>query len=188
MIQLNLEKNSGMNINLDKEVVNLKRIIGSLTWDMRQTTEADFDLDLWGFLLNANDQIDESSDIVYWGQKEHPTKCLSVPVDSRDGSKEETININFETVPSTDSTIAVYVFLHKASQRNQTFGMISNAKFTLSNAEDGKQIVQYSINQYVSDTCLHVGNFKKVNGNWHFEPEAASGVFNEQEVVNMYCA
>ena len=190
MLELNLEKPAnGLGLNLTKTDPTLKNVLGVLKWDMNNTHSGDFDMDIWAFVMKRqgdDDILFGGSDVIYWDQKSHPTGAVSIPFDSRDGSKEELINVSLDKVPADRDVVAVYVFLHKAAERKQTFGMISNASFSLANADTNNGIVNYKINQFVSETALHIGNFVRRQDGWHFDPEGAAAALAEQDVVNLY--
>ena len=189
MLQMNLEKKEGLSLNFSKVAPALVNLAGIMKWDMNSVSKESFDLDIWGLVMQSQgdeDILSEGSDVVYWDQKTHPTGAVSIPFDSRDGSKQETFNATLSKIPANRDTVAVYVFLHKAAERKQTFGMISNATFTLADADTKEGLVEYKISQYVHETALHVGNFRRKADGWHFEPEGVAAAINEQDVINLY--
>jgi len=190
MITLDLNKNPEMILDLTKAAPSLVNLRGDMSWQMRQVTGVDFDLDLFGIVLDANSKLNAATDVVYFKNKTHPSGCASVPVDNTDGSDVESIFFNLPKTPVDRPIIAIYVVIFQGNNNNrgQTFGMIGNAKFSLFDNDTGEHVADYNISQYVNDNVLHIGNLVRNEGSWNFEPEGLGANINSiNDVVAAYC-
>jgi len=70
MLMLNLSKEPGMVLDLNKIAPSMKTARAVLNWDMHpahgQNLNADFDLDIFVFALNASGKITAISDVVFY--------------------------------------------------------------------------------------------------------------------------
>lgn len=192
-IQLNLTKDPAMILNLSKTAPDLVTLRGDLNWEPHPVhancKKNGFDLDIFIVALNANGKIESGDDVVYFNNKFNANGSISVPVDNQtgEGEDDEFFTVNTQTLRADRSQVEVFVFLHEADIRKQNFGMIAEAKFTISNADTGSAIVEYSLNQnYGTSTALHVGSLVRTGGGFEFHPVGAGGNFGPQEVINMY--
>ncbi|HET8685149.1 MAG TPA: TerD family protein [Methanosarcina sp.] len=174
-------------LDLTKARPSLKKLKGVLAWDKVNNTSAhsEFDMDIWVFCLDKDGKIGGQNNIVFFNHKE--ANGFSIPRDEREGgNKPEEMFADLLTVPSNIQSADIFVIIHEAVPRQQTFGMVSKATFTLIDDEKGDVIQSYRINDHVGDIALHVGSLIRQNGGWAFDPIGQSGTMNPNEIYNAY--
>jgi tellurium resistance protein TerD len=188
---LDLNKSSGL-LDLTKNNPSLKSVRGLLNWDVNPIHGASltkgFDLDIFAFVLNDNGKMDGLLDVVYFRNKTYANGSITIPVDNRtgEGENDEHIDIIFDKVPVNKTKIDVCVILHDASARGQSFGMIANAYFTLTDNDSGVELAKYELSRYTNETAIHIGQFAKVNGSWEFMPSGDVAEANPNDIVSGY--
>lgn len=207
MMVLNLDKNEpAMILDLTKELPALKNIMGTLQWDPHPlhgtAGVADYDLDIFLFGTNALGKVFRQEDVMYFRNKVHASGAYSVPVDNRngvdtpDGDPDEYFMAHLDMFPADIHQLHVWVFIHDAVARNQSFGKVANTRFDLRDADapqkpDGSMadpVVRYLVNQEFKDeTCLHVATIARTANGWEVRPVGTAGVFNPNEVLAAYC-
>lgn len=207
MMVLDLDKNQpAMILDLTKDLPDLKNILGSLQWDPHPlhgtAGVADYDLDIFLFGTDANGKVFRQEDIMYFKNKFHKSGAYSVPVDNQngvdtpDGDPDEYFMAHLDKFPADLHQLHVWVFIHDAVNRGQSFGKVANTRFDLYNADlpknaDGSMadpVVRYLVNQdFKNETCLHVATIARANGGWEIRPVGTAGVFNPNEVLGAYC-
>lgn len=186
---LNLSKTTPM-LDLTKAAPALKNLRGLLNWDMHPVKGASlsegFDLDVFAFALNSAGKITSGSDVVFFNNKN--AHGISIPRDNRtgDGADDEEILIALDKVPADKTTIDVFVFIHEAAKRNQTFGMVQNATFSLTN-QDTKEVIQtYKLSELLTETSVHIGALVRTANGWGFDPYGDAGNQDPNAVAGAY--
>lgn len=194
MIVLDLDKNQpAMVLDLAK-VPDLKRIKGNLNWDphplYRDSVSQGYDLDFFLFGVGADGKIAGGGDVAYFKQKMHASGAYGVPVDNQTGGgdDDEYFFTELDKMPANIDQLHVYVFIHEAAKRGQSFGMVANTQVDLSDADTGEVKVRYLINQqFTNETCLHVATIARANGGWEIRPIGDGAVADPNEVLSVYC-
>lgn len=189
MTTLNLSKGNGL-LNLTKAAPNFKTIKGILNWDMHPTkakslTEG-FDLDIFAFVLNDNEKITSGNDVVYFNNKYYNKDVIAIPVDNRDGEGDDDEYIDMKLNQLDKNIVDLYVIIHDGEQRGQNFGMMANSSFTLVDFENNKEIQRYNLNEYTSETAIHIGRFSKKNGEWNFDSFGVGAIADPNTIVAAY--
>lgn len=192
-VTLDLNKQSGI-LNLTKEVPGLKKIVGVLNWNEnplhKNSLTQGFDLDIFAFVLGADQKLVSADCVVFFNNKHLNGGGVSVPVDNRTGAgdDDEKIFIEHAKLLNPKKYIDVYVFIHEAVERGQTFGMMTNASFTMTDEETGKEIVKYNISTYTNETVIHIGRFEVLdNGSGlKFEPSGDARQADPNQVAAAY--
>jgi tellurium resistance protein TerD len=190
MITLDLNKSAGT-LDLTKAAPNFKTIRGLLNWDVNPVHGASltqgFDLDIFAFVLDANQKISGGGDVVYFKNKNYGGGAITVPVDNRtgEGDNDEHIDLKLADLAGKDH-VDIYVFIHEAQQRGQNFGMMAKSSFVLSDVENKTDLVKYELSKYTNETALHVGRFSKVGTDWTFNPAGDSAAADPNTVVGAY--
>ena len=185
---LNLSKTTAV-LDLTKAAPGLKNIRGLLNWDPNPSQgygNHDFDLDIFVFALNSAGKITSGADVVFFNNKH--AHGISVPRDNRNGqgNDDEELFVDLDKVPADKQILDVYVFIHEATQRQQFFGMMANATFTLFNKDTGQAIQEYKISSLTSETAIHIGALTRSSGGWAFEPSGEAGVMDPNAVAGGY--
>lgn len=204
---LDLDKNKpAMILDLTKELPQLVNLMGTLQWDPHPlhgtAGVSDYDLDIFLFGTNVAGKVTAPGDIVFFNNKTHASGAYSVPVDNTngvdtaDGEPDEYFLAALNEVPASLAELHVWVFIHDAVNRNQSFGKIANTRFDLRDADapakaDGTfadPVVRYVINQeFKNETCLHVATIARKGTGWEIRPIGTAGVFDPNQVLAAYC-
>lgn len=189
MIMLDLNKNSGVALDLTKADPGLKNVKVLLNWDEHpvhaKSTADGFDLDLWAYALDANGKITSAEQICYFNNKNLYNGAVILPRDNRtgEGDDDEEILVNLEKIPTNITSVAIYAFIYDADKRAQHFGMVANANVKVINADTGTVIAQYNITQdFNGQTAVFVGSMDKTS----FTPDGGAGVMDPNQVVGFY--
>ena len=204
---LDLDKNQpAMTLDLTKDLPKLLNIMGTLQWDAHPlhgtAGVADYDLDIFLFGTNALGKVFRQEDVMYFKNKTHASGAYSVPVDNTngvdtaDGEPDEYFLAHLEKFPADIHQLHVWVFIHDAVNRGQSFGKVANTRFDIRDADapakpDGTladPVVRYQVNQeFQNETCLHVATIARTATGWEIRPEGNAGVFGPNEVLAAYC-
>lgn len=173
-------------IDLGKQFPKLTNLIGELTWSMHplygESLTQGFDLDLAAFCLNSSGKISGGQDVVFYGNPNLAGGSVSVPVDNRTGkgALDETVVLDLNSIPTSYVSIDLYVSVFEATKRNQNFGMMVDAKFTLKNGSDNTVMQSYRLEAYPDADLLYVGRVSRTPAGWSFDPigEPSKGTLN----------
>lgn len=186
---LNLAKTTPM-LDLTKAAPALKNLRGLLNWDMHHVKGASltegFDLDIFAFVLGSSGKIGGGQDVVFFNNKN--AHGVVLPRDNRtgEGTDDEEILIALDKVPADKTTIDLFVFIHDATKRNQTFGMMQNATFSLVD-QDTKAVIQaYKLSELLTETSVHIGALVRNANGWGFEPYGDAGNQDPNAVAGAY--
>lgn len=193
-MSINLQK--GQKVSLSKESAGLSRVIVGLGWDeaapqrpeqkkglfsgifgggssggMQSIGGDNIDCDASAFLLQ-NGRLMNKGDIVYYGNLRHVSGTVTHMGDNLTGAGEgddEQIVVELDRVPMQYDKIVVTVNIYHALQKNQHFGMISNAFIRLVDARNNKEICRYNLTEsYPGITAMVFGEIYRHNGEWKF--------------------
>ena len=164
----------GQRVDLTKGRPSLTKILIGLGWDVNcYDGEADFDLDSSVFMLNENGRICREDDFIFYGNLQHPTKCVMHTGDNRTGEgsgDDEVIKVNLKDIPQQYETLAVTVTIYDALTRCQNFGMVKNAYIRIIDESNGEELLRYDLSEdFSTETALVVAEIYKRNGEWKFK-------------------
>jgi len=141
---INMSKNQKINM-VKEDGSAIKNIFVGVNWDMnRYAGEADADLDIHGFVTNADRKVGYPGDIVnyntYGNGSAYPWCEFSGDNLTGDDSKgimfngkhyDEYFVIHADKFPQDRSELTICLTIYRAVQRMQNFGMINNARMTI---------------------------------------------------------
>lgn len=190
---INLEK--GQKVSLDKGMQFAKAGLG---WDVNgYDNGADFDLDASVFMLGANGKLTSDDDFVFYNHARHSSNSVIYSGDNRTGDgagDDESILIDFSKIPANIERLVFVVTIHKAAERKQNFGMVSNAYIRLLslNAIDdanGKEELRFDLSEdYSTETSMIVAEIYRHNGEWKFAAKGEGSKDELQDLLNKYSA
>lgn len=189
MALLDLSKTTPM-LDLSKAAPSLRQVRGLLNWDPHPSyagsLSVGFDLDIFAFVLNAQGKVTSGSDVVFFNNKK--AHGVHIPKDNRtgEGKDDEELLIALPQVPSDKTAIEIFVFLHDAVGRKQTFGMISNATFSLIDADTGHTIQSYRLTDMVTETAVHIGSLARNASGWGFQPIGDANTMDPNQVAQAF--
>lgn len=162
----------GGNVSLSKEAPGLESVTVGLGWDVRATDGAAFDLDASCFLLNAEGKVRSDADFIFYNNKTSACGSVQHKGDNLTGAgdgDDEQVAVQLTAVPADVAKIAFAVTIHEADQRQQNFGMVSNAFIRVVNAGDDKELARFDLSEDAStNTSLIFGELYRHNGEWKF--------------------
>ncbi|MCK5715954.1 MAG: TerD family protein [Thiomargarita sp.] len=167
-----IQLQKGANISLSRQVPNLKHIVIGLGWDARTTVGTDFDLDASAFMLDNQEKSILDEYFIFYNNLKSPEGALEHLGDNLDGQGEgddEMITVSLEEIPIIIQKVVFTVTIHDAEDRNQNFGMISNAFIRVTNQETDEEIMRYNLGEDFSiETAMIFGELYRYQGEWKF--------------------
>lgn len=181
---LNLSK--GISLDLTKNLPTLKKIKVGLGWDCYPSKS--MDLDVFALLLH-NNKIQDSSDIVFFNQKD-TNKGIVLSGDNRNGEgdgDDETIFVDLDKVPQDISEVLFFANIYEANTRQQNFGMVKNAYIRIINEDTNKEEAIYVLNEEGGlYTAFKFAGLKRNANGWSLETYGEGTHGNVQEIANKY--
>lgn len=145
----------------------LHKIRASFGWNLKGV---DCDIDASAFLLDMSGKVPDDSWFVFYGQPESPDGSVSFAKDSRDGGRES-IPIDLDRLSGNICRIVFVLTIHEAFARKQNFSMVKDAYIRLLNADTGKELLSFCMDQYYENvTSMTIGEIYLHNGQWKFNP------------------
>ncbi len=167
---VNLQK--GQKVDLTKGRAGLSKVIVGLGWDTNKFDGADFDLDACAFLLGENGKCASAEDFVYYNNLKHKSGSVEHLGDNLTGEGEgddEQVTINLSQVPANVSKIAITVTIHMAAERNQNFGLVSNAFVRVLDEGSNTELLRYDLSEdYSIETALVFAELYRHGAEWKF--------------------
>lgn len=110
--------------------------------------------------------------------------------DNRTGNgagDDESILIDSSLLPAEITEISIFLTIHEAKSRGQTFGQISNSFVRLLNEDSGEELARYDLqNEFATAITIQVGSLIKGTNGWEFKAVGAGTDANGlQEVLGM---
>lgn len=165
----------GKKIDLTKGNSSLKRINVALGWKQsRYDGQAEADLDVSVFMVDANGSVRDDQDLVFYGNLAHESGGVVHSGDERTGSKDgddEVIQVDFDRVPAHVEKLVFIITIHDADQHRQNFGQIEKSYARVDNADTGEALIQFDLGEDFSDeTAIAVCEIYRYNAEWKFNP------------------
>lgn len=147
------------------------KIFCGLGWDTNKYDgQQNFDLDASAFLCGANGKVTGEEDFIFYSNPSG--KGVEHTGDNKTGEgdgDDEVIKIDFTAVPDTVEKIAFTVTIYEADERNQNFGMVSNAYIRIVDEATNTEICKFDLGEDFSiETAVVVGEMYRNNGEWKF--------------------
>ncbi|MCQ2466612.1 MAG: TerD family protein [Clostridia bacterium] len=118
----------------------------------------------------------QASELIYYGNKEHPTGCVIHHGDNLTGDSmfntedDENISVFLKKVPADRDRLYFVLNVFDCVQRRQTFGMIKNLYIKIFDPDSKKTLIEYYVKgNFNKDTGLIIGVAYKKNGGWMFK-------------------
>lgn len=164
---INLHKGGEVELGLEKVAVGLG-------WDPSTKPGVDFDLDASAFMLGENGKLPADEYFVFYNNLTSPDGAVASSGDDQtggnsDGGDDETIMVDLTKLNPAIREIVFTATIHKAEERGQNFGQVSNAYIRIYNAITGEEIAKYDLEEDFSvETGLEFGRMFKKDGIWQF--------------------
>ncbi len=174
----------GQKISLTKDNPDLARVMVGLGWDpvgdggkgllgsLFGGGSPDIDCDASVFMLDANGQLKNKTNIIYYGHLMSNCTSIKHMGDNLTGEGEgddEQVLVDLSKIPGEVHRLVFLVNIYQAQKRNQHFGMIKNAFIRITNASNNQEILRYSLTEeYGGKTALVVGELYRHGSEWKF--------------------
>lgn len=107
--------------------------------------------------------------------------------DNRTGSgagDDEAIVIDSALLPAEITEISIFLTIHEAKSRGQTFGQIDNSYVRLLNEDSGEELARYDLkNEFANAITIQVGSLVKGASGWEFKAVGAGTDANDLGAV-----
>ena len=150
----------------------LTKIMVGVGWDPALGAE-NMDVDSSVVVMSPDNA---SIDLVYFGDKEHPSGCITHHGDNLTGEDEfqqgddENISVYLNKVPVTRDKLVFVLNIYQCDERRQTLDGVRNLYIKLYDPDSKKALVQYKVvGNTGNDTAMVIGMAFKKNGAWHFK-------------------
>ena len=168
----------GQKVSLTKDNPGLKNLLVGLGWDCNKYDGGnDFDLDASAFLTADTGKCPSDKEFIFYGNQEHPTKCVKSTGDNRTGAgdgDDEQILVDLSLVPAEIQKISFASTIYDAETRSQNFGQVSNAYIRVVNADTNEEILRYDLGEdYSIETAVVIGEIYKNGAEWKFNAVGA---------------
>ncbi|MBS3952241.1 TerD family protein [Methylicorpusculum oleiharenae] len=167
----------GGNINLSKADNSLKNIIVGIGWDVRESDQETFDVDLSMLMVGENEKARNERDLVYYHKEHQKSPCGSInhSGDNRTGQgdgDDEAINVFLDKVPKDVQKLIIFVSIYDAEKLKQNFGQVFNAYVRVVNEETNEELTRYDLSEEedtATYTSLIFGEIYRYQGDWKFK-------------------
>ncbi len=188
---------TGQKISLRKEAPGLSTLLFSLGWDrverkgLRKLFQSDFDLDSSVLCLDSDKKLRKSTDVIYYGNSQHPSEAISHLGDELTGEgkgnkakvliqnererkgdeDKEQVLINLSQIPPHIANLVFFVNIYECYHRRQNFGQLSNAYVELVDLEEETVIARYELSHedYQTHTGILVAEVYREDDKWEIE-------------------
>lgn len=176
----------GQRVHLTKENPGLTSILVGLGWDPVEKRSSDkllnalfgtggglnVDCDASVFMLGKGDLLENSSDVIYFGNLKSENGSVQHTGDNLTGDgggDDEQIYIDLQNIPFRIQKLVFVVHIYDCVKRKQHFGMIRNAYIRIVNPENRKNLIHYNLSDdYSGKTCLIVAEIYREEDEWEF--------------------
>lgn len=190
MTSIILAKNQ--TINLSKSNPSLTKVKVGLRWG-ESNTRIPIDIDAMVFcnhFANGDSKLLADSYFVFYNNPTSPDGAVIHSGDDTTGggnSDNEVIEIDLNMVNPRVNEIAVWINIHEAKTRRQTFGQVPYVSLLIYDQSTNSTIVDYPVEStFVNETCLQVGSLIRQHGSWSFKAIGAGYTMELIDVVRGY--
>ena len=175
---MSLTLSKGQKVDLVKDNPGLDNIVLGLGWNPNKGNGADFDLDAFAVLQDANKKglfFGGDRALVYFNQLKSPEGAIQHTGDNLTGEgdgDDEQIKVQLGKIASDVARISFGANIYKAVERGQSFGQVQDAYIRLFNETTGEEILRYDLSEDASSANGMVfGSLYLRNGEWKFEAD-----------------
>ncbi len=143
---------------------NPSAIKACLGWN---TSNADCDVDVSAFLLNASGKVIGDSWFVFYGQAMSPDGSTIFQIDNN--TDREIISVDFTKLNPSVSKIVFVLTIHEALQKHLNFSMLQDAYIRILDDSTNTELVSFKMDEYYANvTSMMIGELYLHNGIWKF--------------------
>jgi len=130
---------------------SLKRVMVGLGWDAPEKTGNDrVDLDASAFLLSHHGKARQDTDFIFYNNLEAENGNIKHLGDNTTGEgdgDDEKIEINLGGLDFDIDKIVFSVTIHNSKEREQNFGLVSNAYMRIVNLDSNEELARFDLTE-----------------------------------------
>lgn len=161
----------GQKVDLTKTNPALTKVKIGLGWDVAGKNES-YDLDAIALLLDANGNLVNPQNIVFYNHLSGGQSSVQLTKDNRTGAgsgDDEQLLIDLKSIPPQTNKIVIAINIYDGLAKKQGFNQVSNAYARIDNEQTGQEIYRYDLGrEFSNETTVIVGEVYLHNGNWKF--------------------
>lgn len=161
----------GQKVGLMDSNPNLNNIRAGLGWDVARQSGQEFDLDVSVFLVNGSG-VTLPDRFIFYNNPASTEGSVQYLGDNRSGVGEgddESVRIDLSRVPADVAKISFTVTIYESDQRQQSFGMVSNAYIRIVDEVTNQEVMRYQLdNTFSVETGVIVGELYRYQTTWKF--------------------
>lgn len=169
----------------------LKQIMVGIGWDPTLFAH-NMDVDSSVVVLSPSNR---EKDLVYFGDKEHPSGCVIHHGDNLTGrggiqdGDDENISVYLDKVPADRDKLVFVLNIYDCDERRQTLDRVKNLYIKLYDPDSKKTLIQYRVDGNTGrDTAMVIGMAYKKNGAWSFKAIGRSLRVSSVQTLASRCA
>jgi len=167
----------GDEVNLHEIDPGLHKVQVCLGWDAPdQNNGVPVDLDTSAFLLGRDNRVRKDSDFVFYNNlevDEGVVKHLGDNVTGATGEDEgdcETLEIDLDGLHFDIEKVVFSVTIHNAEERQQHFGLVSNAYIRILNLDTKVELARFDLTHTaVNEDAFIIGEIYRIGMGWRFK-------------------
>lgn len=168
----------------------LSKIIVGVGWDPAPGT-TNMDVDSSVVVMSASNRDRE---LIYYGDKEHPTGCVVHHGDNLTGesaeqaSDDENITVYLDKVPKNRDRLVFILNIYKCDERRQTLDKVKNLYIKLYDPDSKKALIEYHVTGNMDNhTALIIGMAYRHGGSWNFKAIGRSLYVSDVQKLMKLC-
>ncbi len=180
---MDFDLDKGDVFDFDKGVTSVRVGVGWKTADEKSKYPFDLDVHAFGCVATASGSklFNNGSHALTFAAKalRKPDGTFATPDgslihsgDNLDGAgdgDDEVVSIDFTKLPSEINEVSVFITLHDAAKRGQSFAHVYDSRVIISDISNGKELCRYNLqNEFGGMIAVHIGSFSKTGNDWAF--------------------
>lgn len=164
---------SGTDVSLTKLDPTLRRVIVGLGWDASSDDGKEIDLDATVFLLNRDGRVRTDQDFVFYNNLQGDEGSVVHTGDNQTGAgdgDDEQLDLDLVLMSMDIEKIVFAVAIYDAKEREQHFGMVSNAFMRIVNEETNVELARFDLTEDAAgETVIVFGEMERNGVDWSFK-------------------
>ena len=181
----------GSELDLNNADPSLDDVYIGLGWDAHSDNAVEFDLDACIFMLNSEDKVRSSDDMIFYNQVRDENDSVIFGHDNRTGAgdgDDEFLVVNLSRVPWDIMKLSICVTIYDALNRQQNFSKVKNAFVRLVNKATQREIARYDLTEHCSDETAFIFGELVRSGqrNWTFRAVGQGYMGSLRKLCDIY--
>ena len=186
---ISLKKGSELDLNTADP--SLDDVYIGLGWDASSDNAVEFDLDACIFMLNREDKVRSSEDLIFYNQVRGEDDSVIFGHDNRTGEgygDDEYLIVNLSRVPWDIMKLSICVTIYDAQNRQQSFGKVKNSFVRLVNKATHREVARYDLTENCTDETAFVFGelIRSGQKNWSFRAAGQGYTGSLRKLCDLY--